>query len=144
MECEECGKVFQPSGHGSRQRYCSKSCRQKAAYRRKKNGVSAEGKPRRGAKPKPKRKPVAPPILDRHEFDRMMDCSREDTLREIVARLREALHDPATPANTLAPIASKLAEFDEKMRMAGESGGLFDSADDESVEVSEDVGASIV
>ena len=37
MKCELCGKEFRPSGHGRPQRYCSKSCRQKADYRRKKN-----------------------------------------------------------------------------------------------------------
>lgn len=73
----------------------------------------------------------------------MMDGSHEDTLREIVCRLREALHDPSTPASTLPSISSKLAEFDERMRMAEKSGSLFD-ADDDMTEVTEDVGASIV
>lgn len=39
--------------------------------------------------------------------------------------------------------SSKLAEFDERMRMAEESGSLFDMNDDVT-EVAEDVGASIV
>ena len=43
MKCELCGKEFQPSGHGRPQRYCSKSCRQKAAYRRKKEPGYANG-----------------------------------------------------------------------------------------------------
>ena len=34
--------------------------------------------------------------------------------QEIVGRLREALHDPSTPANALPSISSKLAEFDER------------------------------
>ena len=42
-----------------------------------------------------------------------------------------------------ASISSKLAEFDERMRMAEESGSLFDMNDDVT-EVAEDVGASIV
>lgn len=137
MECAECGRIFQPSGRGSKQKYCSKSCRQKAAYRRKKNGVRPE--PKRRAKPgssAPRRAE-----LDRRSFERMMDGSHEDTLREIVGRLREALHDPSTPANALPSIGSKLAEFDERMRMAEDSGSLFD---DDVTEVSEDVGASIV
>ena len=143
MECEECGKVFQPSGHGIRQRYCSKSCRQKAAYQRKKNGETV----RKPSKPKPKARPASKPKdvgdgLDRRSFERMMDGSHEDTLREIVARLREALHDPATPANALPAISSKLAEFDEKMRLAEDSGGLFDTVED--AEVVEDVGAAVV
>lgn len=81
--------------------------------------------------------------LDKRSFERMMDGSHEDTLREIVGRLREALHDPSTPANALSSISSKLAEFDERMRMAEESGSLFD-ANDDVTEVAEDVGASIV
>lgn len=81
--------------------------------------------------------------LDQRSFERMMDGSHEDTLREIVGRLREALHDPSTPANALPSISSKLAEFDERMRMAEESGSLFD-ANDDVTEVAEDVGASIV
>ncbi|OSG90817.1 hypothetical protein AL0124_1654 [Bifidobacterium adolescentis] len=73
----------------------------------------------------------------------MMDGSHEDTLREIVGRLREALHDSSTPASALPAISSKLAEFDERMRIAEESGSLFDVNDDVT-EVAEDVGASIV
>lgn len=73
----------------------------------------------------------------------MMDGSHEDTLREIVGRLREALHDSSTPASALPAISSKLAEFDERMRMPEESGSLFDVNDDVT-EVAEDVGASIV
>ena len=138
MKCELCGKEFQPSGHGRPQKYCSKSCRQKADYRRKKsNPVRA----RKSRPAKAKRKPE--PELDRRNFERMMDGSHEDTLREIVGRLREALHDPSTPANALPSISSKLAEFDERMRMAEDSGGLFD-ANDDVTEVAEDVGASIV
>lgn len=46
-------------------------------------------------------------------------------------------------ANALPSISSKLAEFDERMRMAEDSGSLFDVNDDVT-EVAEDVGASIV
>ena len=46
-------------------------------------------------------------------------------------------------ANALPSISGKLAEFDERMRMAEESGSLFD-ANDDVTEVAEDVGASIV
>lgn len=90
-----------------------------------------------------KTKRKSEPELDKQNFERMMDGSHEDTLREIVGRLREALHDPSTPANALPSISSKLAEFDERMRMAEESGSLFD-ANDDVTEVAEDVGASIV
>lgn len=139
MKCELCGKEFQPSGHGRPQRYCSKSCRQKADYRRKKN------RPPQTAAKKTKTRTEREPEsdLDQRSFERMMDGSHEDTLREIVGRLREALHDPSTPANALPSISSKLAEFDERMRMAEESGSLFD-ANDDVTEVAEDVGASIV
>ena len=142
MKCELCGKEFQPSGHGRPQKYCSKSCRQKSDYRRKKNRPAQD----RNSKPpvkavETKQKPEQD--LDQRSFERMMDGSHEDTLREIVGRLREALHDPSTPANALPSISSKLAEFDERMRMAEESGSLFDVNDDVT-EVAEDVGASIV
>lgn len=142
MICEVCGKQFRPSGKGSQQKYCSAKCRQKDYRRRKKNRPAQDrnGKPPVKAvetKQKPERD------LDQRSFERMMDGSHEDTLREIVGRLREALHAPSTPANALPSISSKLAEFDERMRMAEESGSLFDMNDDVT-EVAEDVGASIV
>lgn len=138
MICEVCGKQFRPSGKGSQQKYCSAKCRQKDYRRRKKNNPA---RTRKSKPAKAKRKPEQE--LDRRNFERMMDGSHEDTLREIVGRLREALHDPSTPANALSSISSKLAEFDERMRMAEESGSLFDMNDDVT-EVAEDVGASIV
>ena len=142
--CEVCGKEFQPSGHGKRQKYCSESCRNKAKYRKRKQASHKPMKPQSKTVEKPvKSKSMQQPSLDRQNFERMMDCSHEDTLREIVGRLREALHDMSTPANALPAISSKLAEFDEKMRMAEDSGSLFDDADDVT-EVSEDVGASFV
>lgn len=142
MICEVCGKQFRPSGKGSQQKYCSAKCRQKDYRRRKKNRPAQDrnGKPPVKAvetKQKPEQE------LDKQNFERMMDGSHEDTLREIVGRLREALHDPSTPANALPSISSKLAEFDERMRMAEDSGSLFDVNDDVT-EVAEDVGASIV
>lgn len=147
MKCFVCGGEFRPSGRGKPAKYCSGACRAKA-YRARKNDGGPLPKP---AKPSTKRKPrtvakterESPADLDRHSFDRMMDGSHEDTLREIVGRLREALHDPSTPASALPSISSKLAEFDERMRMAEESGSLFD-ADDDVTEVTEDAGASIV
>ncbi len=139
MECLECGKEFRPSGRGKPGKYCSGACKAKAYRRRKKNGeVAAVAKPKRAKTEGPARITG----LDRRSFERMMDGSHEDTLREIVGRLREVLHDPSTPASALPSISSKLAEFDERMRVAEESGGLFD--DDDVTEVSEDVGASIV
>ena len=147
MKCLICGKEFRPSGRGKPAKYCSGACRAKA-YRARKNDGESSPKP---AKPRTKRKAKTPATaerehpadIDRHSFERMMDGSHEDTLCEIVGRLREALHDPSTPANALPSISSKLAEFDERMRMAEESGSLFDMNDDVT-EVAEDVGASIV
>lgn len=142
MICEVCGRQFRPSGRGSPQKYCSVKCRQKDYRRRKKNRPAQARKNSPAARAaETKRKPE--PELDKQNFERMMDGSHEDTLREIVGRLREALHDPSTPANALPSISSKLAEFDERMRMAEESGSLFDVNDDVT-EVAEDVGASIV
>lgn len=51
MKCELCGKEFQPSGHGRPQKYCSKSCRQKADYRRKRTGPHGTGTVSRPSKP---------------------------------------------------------------------------------------------
>ena len=72
MKCELCGKEFQPSGHGRPQKYCSKSCRQKADYRRKKNRPARDrnGKPPVKAV-ETKQKPEQD--LDQRSFERMMD-----------------------------------------------------------------------
>ena len=51
MRCEICGGEFRPSGHGKRQRYCSESCRNKAKYRRRKNGGAST--PRTKPEPDP-------------------------------------------------------------------------------------------
>ena len=141
MECEICGEEFRPSGHGRRQRYCSESCRNKAKYRRRRASSVASEKPSESAR-EPACVDPSTSDIDRRTFDRMMDGSHEDTLREIVDVLRKAMHNPATPANALGTIASKLAEFDDKLRQSESGGGLFD--DDETEEVDDDVGASIV
>ena len=80
MKCELCGKEFQPSGHGRPQKYCSKSCRQKADYRRKKNRPARDrnGKPPVKAV-ETKQKPEQD--LDQRSFERMMDGSMLDMLR---------------------------------------------------------------
>ena len=81
MKCELCGKEFQPSGHGRPQKYCSKSCRQKADYRRKKNRPARDrnGKPPVKAV-ETKQKPEQD--LDQRSFERMMDGSMLDILRD--------------------------------------------------------------
>ena len=145
MECPVCGTEFRPTNHnGKAQRYCSRSCKNRAAYLKRKARAAGDSGPSSSSVGEPVREKPAKVVIDRHSFDRMMDGSREDTLREIVAELRKALHDPATPANTLAPIATKLAEFDEKLRQSEGDTGLFDSEDEETTGVNADVGASIV
>lgn len=142
MKCELCGKEFQPSGHGRPQRYCSKSCRQKAAYRRKKNRATQTEADRPVSKPtKTKRKPE--PELDKQNFERMMDGSMLDILRDNRDLLLKAMADPTTPANALPAISRQLIDVCERIE-ALQGGGLTDLLDDEEDEVTDDVGASIV
>ena len=138
MKCELCGKEFQPSGHGRPQKYCSKSCRQKADYRRKKN--------RRNSKPpvkavETKQKPEQD--LDQRSFERMMDGSMLDMLRANRDRLQKAMDDTSTPANALPAISRQLIGVCERIESL-QGGGLTDLLDDEEDEVTDDVGASIV
>lgn len=136
MKCELCGKEFQPSGHGRPQKYCSKSCRQKADYRRKKNS----GKPPVKAV-ETKQKPEQD--LDQRSFERMMDGSMLDILRDNRDLLLKAMADPTTPANALPAISRQLIDVCERIE-ALQGGGLTDLLDDEEDEVTDDVGASIV
>ncbi|MBU9103183.1 hypothetical protein KTF57_02360 [Bifidobacterium adolescentis] len=71
----------------------------------------------------------------------MMDDSLEDVLRMNRDRLKAALDDPGTPANALPAISRQLIDVCERLQGMSGQGGLFD---DESMEVVEDVGASIV
>ena len=71
----------------------------------------------------------------------MMDDSLEDVLRMNRDRLKAALQDPSTPANALPGISRQLIDVCERLQGMSGQGGLFD---DESMEVVEDVGASIV
>lgn len=137
MKCELCGKEFQPSGHGRPQKYCSKSCRQKADYRRKKN---RNGKPPVKAV-ETKQKPEQD--LDQRSFERMMDGSMLDILRDNRDLLLKAMADPTTPANALPAISRQLIDVCERIE-ALQGGGLTDLLDDEEDEVTDDVGASIV
>lgn len=139
MKCELCGKEFQPSGHGRPQRYCSKSCRQKAAYRRKKNRP-----PQTAAKKtetRTKREPESD--LDQRSFERMMDGSMLDMLRANRDRLQKAMDDTSTPANALPAISRQLIAVCDRIESL-QGGGLTDLLDDEEDEVTDDVGASIV
>ena len=81
MICEVCGKQFRPSGKGSQQKYCSAKCRQKDYRRRKKNRPAQD----RNSKPpvkavETKQKPEQD--LDQRSFERMMDGSMLDILRD--------------------------------------------------------------
>lgn len=71
----------------------------------------------------------------------MMDDSLEDVLRMNRDRLKAALQDPSTPTNALPGISRQLIDVCERLQGMSGQGGLFD---DESMEVVEDVGASIV
>lgn len=139
MKCELCGKEFQPSGHGRPQRYCSKSCRQKADYRRKKNRPPQTAAKK--TKTRTKREPESD--LDQRSFERMMDGSMLDMLRANRDRLQKAMDDTSTPANALPAISRQLIDVCERIESL-QGGGLTDLLDDEEDEVTDDVGASIV
>ena len=126
MICEVCGKQFRPSGKGSQQKYCSAKCRQKDYRRRKKN---------RPAQPERD--------LDQRSFERMMDGSMLDILRDNRDLLLKAMADPTTPANALPAISRQLIDVCERIESL-QGGGLTDLLDDEEDEVTDDVGASIV
>lgn len=142
MICEVCGKQFRPSGKGSQQKYCSAKCRQKDYRRRKKNRPAQDrnGKPPVKAvetKQKPERD------LDQRSFERMMDGSMLDILRDNRDLLLKAMTDPTTPANALPAISRQLIDVCERIESL-QGGGLTDLLDDEEDEVTDDVGASIV
>lgn len=142
MKCELCGKEFQPSGHGRPQRYCSKSCRQKADYRRKKNRPAQAAKSKSTAKDAPtKHEPESD--LDQRSFERMMDGSMLDMLRANRDRLQKAMDDASTPANALPAISRQIIAVCDRIESL-QGGGLTDLFEDEEDEVTEDVGASIV
>ena len=117
MKCELCGKEFQPSGHGRPQKYCSKSCRQKADYRRKKNRPARDrnGKPPVKAV-ETKQKPEQD--LDQRSFERMMDGSMLDILRDNRDLLLKAMADPTTPANALPASSSTYANASKRSKAA--------------------------
>ena len=142
MICEVFGKQFRPSGKGSQQKYCSAKCRQKDYRRRKKNRPAQDrnGKPPVKAvetKQKPERD------LDQRSFERMMDGSMLDILRDNRDLLLKAMADPTTPANALPAISRQLIDVCERIESL-QGGGLTDLLDDEEDEVTDDVGASIV
>ena len=137
MKCEECGSEFRPSGHGKKQKYCSTKCKQ-AAYRKRRRSSG----PRHDRVTEDKSAGVRVE-LDRREFERMMDDGVEDAIRLVRDRLKSALDDPGTPANTLPAIGRQYIELCERLQGMDDDGGLFDDQPD-ATEVSEDAGASIV
>ena len=79
MRCLVCGERFQPTNHnGKTQKYCSKSCKNRAAYLRRKGMPVGE---RASADPSPVDAGGGGHELGRREFERMMDDSLEDVLR---------------------------------------------------------------
>lgn len=141
MKCAICGKEFQPNNHnGRQQKYCSRSCSNKAAYRKRKNRT-------RDAEPKPaptvRHEPSKEPELDRTSFERMMDAPLEEVLRGQRDRLQKAMDDPATPANALAGISRQIISICERLENMQGQGSLFDD-DDTEVNQDEDTGAAIV
>lgn len=81
--------------------------------------------------------------LDQRSFERMMDGSMLDILRDNRDLLLKAMADPTTPANALPAISRQLIDVCERIE-ALQGGGLTDLLDDEEDEVTDDVGASIV
>ena len=144
MECEQCGRGFRPSGHGRPQRYCSKRCRNRADYLRRKSGVPSPA--RKKAKPAPGKDPQpagGPAPLTGREFDRMMDGKLEDVLRHNRDRLQAALDDPGTPANALPAISRQLIAVCRELDSMSGGDPLLDGLMDDS-EVDADAGASVV
>ena len=140
MECVVCGKTFRPSGRGRKQKYCSESCKNHAKYEARKQRARNGEASKSSQKPRPA---PAVPKLDRKEFERMMDGSTEDALREVRERLKIALHADDTPASTLAPIGRMYIEVSE--RLEGLAGGdPLDGLLDDDAEVSADAGAALV
>ena len=129
--CAHCGKPI-PKDSSVRAKYCSDSCRVMACRERRAKGVKPE--------PRPKAKPS--PVIDKREFDRMMDDSMEDVLRHTRDVLRKAMDDPGTRASDLPALSRQYIAVCRELE--SQSGGepLADLLDEQ--EVSEDVGASVV
>ena len=128
MICEVCGRQFRPSGRGSQQKYCSAKCRQKDYRRRKKN------RPAQARKSSPtvgtaetKREPESD--LDQRSFERMMDGSMLDILRDNRDLLLKAMADPTTPANALPAISRQLIAVCARIESL-QVGGLTDLLDE--------------
>ena len=134
MKCEQCGAEFQSSGRGKRQRYCSKKCRNRADYLRRKSGI-----------PSPDPHPMAKttPVIDKNEFDRMMDGSMADILRHQRDVLQKAMDDPATRTSDLPALSRQIIAICEKLDSLSGGDLLFDEMGD-SEEVADDIGTSIV
>lgn len=129
--CAHCGKPI-PKDASIRAKYCSDSCRVMACRERRAKGI----------KPEPHQKAKPSPIIDKREFERMMDDSMEDVLRHTRDVLRKAMDDPDTRASDLPALSRQyIAVCRELDSQSG--GGLFDETETES-EVRADAGAAIV
>ncbi|NEG90622.1 hypothetical protein [Bifidobacterium aerophilum] len=73
----------------------------------------------------------------------MMDGSLEDELRYVRDQLKNYLDDPETPATAISNIAVRYVQVCEKLHDMAGGDDLLDLEDD-STEVNEDAGASIV
>lgn len=137
--CAHCGK---PLGRNKspQAKYCSDSCRVLACRQRKAKGIKPKPKAR------PEKKPA--PVIDKREFDRMMDGSIEDELRHVRDRLKAYLDDPDTPANAMPNIASKYLAVCERLHdMAGGDPLLAladEEAQDDPADATAAAGAAIV
>lgn len=137
MKCLECGREFAPSNHGSPSKYCSGACRAKAYRKRRMAGGEVEEK-RDTAPAKPKTS-----VLTGREFERMMDDSMEDVLRHTRDVLRKAMDDPGTRASDLPALSRQYIAVCRELESQSGGNDLF-AADDETMGVSADAGASIV
>lgn len=97
MKCAVCGKDFRPSGRGSRQRYCSQSCRSKAYRKRKANEGQTD------TLPAPTPEPVDD--LTAEQFEAMRDYTYAEALRKNRDILFKMLISPDTPATAISAIS---------------------------------------
>lgn len=143
MKCCICNTEITSPWSGRKPKYCSKRCRDKAYYLRKKMGAKAESPCPRRKKPAPA--PPAPhdekPLVDgdggdrfeytgrdipsnRHHtwdaaaLERDLDEPIETTLRRSKAKLQQVIDDPDTPPGAISSLTKMLIEVSEKLEAA--------------------------
>lgn len=152
MRCAVCGAQFRPRAGGRPQKYCSRKCQNRAKviqrHERKEGrkllglqAASDETVPTpdaEGAAEAEKHVKPAAHDIGAREFERMMDGSVEDMLRENRDVLRDALRDPDTPRTALAAISKQLLEVTDRLEaLTSQADGIFEedeAADDERFE----------